>query len=206
MTPDETKPKDEGQTPEEVESIGLTEEDFEQEQAYTPPDEGEAPPHPLLGGPGESPPPESDDDTVWAVIAHGSALLTILVGLLTGGVLCLVGPLVPLVIWLVFRERSRFVARHALQATIFQTVLMVGIVILAVLGGVILAAAWAATAALMNAVVGICLIPVALLLTLLYIIVVLGLPVAALVYAVYGAYEVAQGRDFRYWLVGNWVT
>lgn len=204
MTPD--KPKDEGQTPEEVKSMGISEDDFEQEQAYVPPSGEEAPPHPLLGGPGETLAPENDDERTWAVVAHGSALVTILIGLLTGGAVCLVGPLVPLVIWLVFRERSRFVARHALQATLFQAALMLAVVVFGVLGGVILAAAWAATVALMGVAVGICLIPVALLLTLVYIIVILGLPVAALVYAVYGAYEVSQGRDFSYWLVGNWAS
>lgn len=147
----------------------------------------------------------SDDDRAWAAIAHASALVTVLFGILTGGALCLVGPIVPLVIWLVFRERSPFVARHALQATIFQALVVVLTAGVGVLGLVLVVAAWLGTAALISAVVGICLIPVALVLTLVWVAATLGLPVAALVYACYGAYEVVQGRDFRYWLVGNWV-
>ncbi len=147
----------------------------------------------------------SGDDRAWAAIAHASALVTVLFGILTGGALCLVGPIVPLVIWLVFRERSPFVARHALQATVFQTLVVILTALVGVLGLVLVVAAWVGAAALMAAVVGVCLIPVALALTLLWVMATLGLPVAALVYACYGAYEIVEGRDFRYWLVGNWV-
>jgi len=147
----------------------------------------------------------SSDERAWAAIAHASALITMLFGAVTGGALCLVGPIVPLVIWLVFRERSRFVARHALQATVFQALVVVISVAIAILGLVLVVAAWVGTIMLMAAIVGILLIPVALALTLLWGVVSLGLPVAALVYACYGAYEVAEGRDFRYYLVGHWV-
>lgn len=155
--------------------------------------------------PDTTPSSPSSDDTAWAAIAHGSAIITVLLGILTGGALCLIGPLVPLVIWLVFREKSKYVAKHALQATVFQAAVIVATALIGALGLVLVVLAWVATAALTAAVVGICLIPVALVLTLLWVIVVLGLPVAALVYAGYAAYEVAEGRDFRYWLVGNWV-
>lgn len=148
----------------------------------------------------------SDEERAWAAIAHASALVTVLFGVLTGGALCLVGPIVPLVIWLVFRERSRFVARHALQATIFQALVVVLTAAIFVLGLILVVAAWAGAGVLISVVVGICLIPIALVLTLLWIMATLGLPVAALVYACYGAYEVLQGRDFRYYLVGNWAS
>jgi hypothetical protein len=147
----------------------------------------------------------TSDETAWAAVAHGSAIITVLLGVLTGGALCLVGPLVPLVIWLVFREKSRYVAKHALQATVFQAAVVVATGVIGVLGLVLVILAWVATAALTAVVFGILLIPVALALTLAWVIVVLGLPVAALVYAGYAVYEVVQGRDFRYWLVGNWV-
>lgn len=152
-----------------------------------------------------TPPTVSGDDRAWAAIAHASALVTVLFGILTGGALCLVGPIVPLVIWLVFRERSPFVARHALQATLFQALVVILTALVGVLGLILVAAAWVGAGVLLAAVVGVCLIPVALALTLLWIMATLGLPVAALVYACYGAYEVVEGRDFRYWLVGNWV-
>jgi len=155
--------------------------------------------------PGAAPSGPTGDETAWAAIAHGSAIITMLLGVLTGGALCIVVPLVPLVIWLVFREKSKYIAKHALQATAFQAAVIVATALVGALGLALVVLAWVATAALAAAVVGICLIPIALVLTLLWIIVVLGLPVAALVYAGYAAYEVAQGRDFRYWLVGNWV-
>jgi len=154
---------------------------------------------------GTTPPATSDDERAWAAIAHASALVTVLFGVLTGGALCLVGPIVPLVIWLVFREKSKFVAYHALQATIFQALVVILTAVIGILGLVVVAAAWVGASALIAAVVGICLIPVALALTLLWVAATLGLPVAALVYACYGAYEVMEGRDFRYYLVGHWV-
>jgi len=160
--------------------------------------EGQVPPPPQ--------PAQTSDDTTWAAIAHGSGIITILFGVLTSGILCLVGPLVPLVIWLVYRERSRFVARHAAQAAVFQALVLVATALVGVVGAVLVAVAWIASVALISVAVGICLVPVALLLTIVWLIVTFGLPVAALVYGVYGAYEVSQGRDFRYWLVGNWVN
>lgn len=157
-------------------------------------------------GAGQMPPSVTSDEQAWAAIAHASAVVTVLFGVLTGGALCLVGPIVPLAIWLVFRSKSPFVAQHALQATIFQTLVIVLTAALFAVGLILVAVAWVGTGLLMSAVVGICLIPVALVLTLLWIMATLGLPVAALVYACYGAYEVLQGRDFRYYLVGNWAS
>jgi uncharacterized Tic20 family protein len=49
--------------------------------------------------------------------------------------------------------------------------------------------------------VGIILIPFAILFTLLLLL----LPTGALVYGVVGAVQVNQGHDFKYWLVGDWV-
>jgi len=152
-------------------------------------------------------PGPTSDDTAWAAIAHGSAIITMLFGVLTGGALCLVGPLVPLVIWLVFRDKSKFVAKHALQATAFQAAVVALIAVSGVVGLVFVVTAWAGSIGLtlLVLIAGIILIPLALLLTLKWADIILILPVAALVYAGYAAYEVAEGRDFRYWLVGNWV-
>jgi uncharacterized Tic20 family protein len=56
------------------------------------------------------------DERTWAMLAHLSALLGYVVGL--GQYIA------PLVIYLVYRERSRFVAFHALQALYFQLALL----------------------------------------------------------------------------------
>jgi len=57
------------------------------------------------------------DERLWAMLAHLFALL---------GYLVLLGQYIaPLVIYLVYRDRSRFVAFHALQALYFQLALLV---------------------------------------------------------------------------------
>jgi uncharacterized Tic20 family protein len=56
------------------------------------------------------------DERTWAMLAHLSALL--------GYIVVLGQYIAPLVIYLVYRERSRFVAFHALQALYFQLALL----------------------------------------------------------------------------------
>ncbi|MEN3001791.1 MAG: DUF4870 domain-containing protein [Armatimonadota bacterium] len=57
------------------------------------------------------------DERLWAMLAHLSALL--------GYVVVLGQYIAPLVIYLVYREHSRFVAFHALQALYFQLALLI---------------------------------------------------------------------------------
>jgi uncharacterized Tic20 family protein len=66
------------------------------------------------GGHGPAPMTQADEKT-WAIFAH------------LGGVL--LSFLVPLVIWLVFRERSRFLDDHGKEALNFQITLLVGYVV-----------------------------------------------------------------------------
>ncbi len=123
------------------------------------------------------------DERTWAMIAH----LSILVNLLSG----VLGPVVAIVIYAVFKERSKFVAFQSLQSFVFQMVWWVG-------SGVIVGVVWAITGLLSAVLIGLCLIPFACALTMV--------PLAAVIYGVYGAVETAQGHDFRYWLIGDWVS
>ncbi len=114
------------------------------------------------------------EERTWAMLAHLSSLLS----LISGG---LFGPIAALLIWLVYRERSAYVGRQALQSFAFQ----VGMV-------VVTWVTWTVTVALMAVVIGFCLLPVALLVT-----------AAAVVWPLVGAYECSQGRDFRYPLLSD---
>jgi len=58
----------------------------------------------------------TSEERTWAMLAHLSALL--------GYIVVLGQYIAPLVIYLVYRERSRFVAFHALQALYFQLALL----------------------------------------------------------------------------------
>jgi uncharacterized Tic20 family protein len=110
------------------------------------------------------------DERTWAMLAHLSVLLNLVTGIL--------GPVAALVIYLAYKDRSRYVAYHAWQSFIFQLIWWVG-------GGL-----------LSVVVIGCCLMPIALLISMI--------PLAALVYGTIGAIQASQGQDFEYWLIGEW--
>jgi uncharacterized protein len=122
----------------------------------------------------------------WSMLAH----LTVLLNLITG----FAGPIGALIIYLIYKDRSRLVAYHALQSMIFQLIWWYG-------GGLLIGAMWAVVGILSAILIGIILIPVALVATLVLAI----LPLGAVVYGIVGAVQVNQGQDFKYWLVGDWV-
>lgn len=128
------------------------------------------------------PPLSANEERTWAMLAH----LSILLNLISGGI----GLLLALVIYLVFQNRSRYVAYHGLQSFFFQLVFWIG-------GGFLTAIAWTISGLLSVVLVGLCLMPFALLITLI--------PAAAVIYGVVGGVQCSQGQDFRYWLVGDWV-
>lgn len=126
------------------------------------------------------------DERTWGMLAHLSTLLNLVTGF--------GGPIAAFIIYLVYRDRSRFVAYHALQSMVFQLLWWFG-------GGVLIGLMWAVVGGLSMILVGLILIPVAVLFTFLFLL----LPVGALIYGVVGAVQVDQGQDFKYWLVGDWV-
>jgi len=139
----------------------------------------------------ELPPPVQDaippsKEQNWAMIAHLSILLNLFTGFL--------GPILALIIYLVYKDRSRYIAYQSLQATIFQLIVWVGV-------GLVIGAMWLVTAALSIVLIGLLCIPF----TLLGTIFLLFVPVASLVYGVIAAIKCSRGEDFRYWLVGDWV-
>lgn len=116
------------------------------------------------------------------MLSHLSILLNLFTGIL--------GPITALIIYLVFKDRSRYVAYQSMQSFVFQLVFFV-------VAGALTAVVWLITIPLMFLLVGFCLVPLAILFSLI--------PIAALIYGVVGAIQTAQGDDFRYWLVGDWV-
>ena len=116
------------------------------------------------------------------MLAHLSILLNLFTGFL--------GPVVALVIYLVYKDRSPYVKFQAMQAFVFQLVFFIG-------AGALAAIAWVISLSLSVFLVGCCLIPFAFLVSLI--------PMAALIYGVIGAIQTSQGDDFRYWLVDQWV-
>jgi uncharacterized Tic20 family protein len=129
-----------------------------------------------------APPLSQSDEKTWAMLAH----LSILANLVTG----LLGPVAALVIYLVYKDRSRYVAYQSMQSLVFQLIWWIG-------GGVIVAIAWTVTGVLSAILIGLFCLPLACILSFI--------PLGALVYGVIGAIQCSQGSDFKYWLIGDWV-
>jgi hypothetical protein len=123
-----------------------------------------------------------NDERTWAMLSHLSVLLNLVTGF--------GGPIAALVIYLVYKERSRYVAYHALQSLIFQLITWVG-------GGILTAIAWTVSGALTAIFIGLLCMPFACALSLL--------PLGSIVYGIVGGIQANQGQDFKYWLVGDWV-
>ncbi|BDO41848.1 hypothetical protein CELL_02985 [Cellulomonas sp. T2.31MG-18] len=99
-----------------------------------PPGYGQTPP--VYGQPVYAAPLSPSDERLWATLAH------------VGGIV--LGFIAPLVVWLVFRERSGFVNDQAKEALNFQILILIayivgGILTVVLIGGLILALAWLAT-------------------------------------------------------------
>ncbi len=142
----------------------------------------------------------------WAAVAHLTAVLTLVIAASTAGLGHILGLLVPLAIYIYFSNRSRYVAYHALQATVFQAVAGILYVIAASLAGAMIAVAWTVAGVLAVVLVGIALMPAALALTLAAGVELVGLPALALFYSAYGAYLIYKGQEFDYPVLGSLVA
>lgn len=106
-------------------------------------------------------------ERTWAMLAHLSIFLNLITGFL--------GPVAAGVIWLVYRDRSRTVATHALRSAVYQVVWLTALFI-----------GWSITAALMQILIGFLLIPVMLLVS-----------VVPFVFALMAAYEAYSGKSLH---------
>ena len=126
-------------------------------------------------------PMSAADERTWSLLAHLSILLNLITGIL--------GPVVAIIIYFIFKDRSRYVAYHSLQSFLFQLVFWGG-------AGVLAGILWGIGIAASVILIGLCLLPLACLLSIV--------PLGALIYGVIAAVETSQGKQFDYWLVGQW--
>jgi uncharacterized Tic20 family protein len=143
------------------------------------------------------------EELIWASLAHASILLTLLLGLASGGIAAILGPIVPAIIWYVYRDKSDYVADQAKQATIFQLAGFVALLALAIVGAILIAVGWAVSAALVVVLVGLILLPIMLIVTLVWVVAVVALPIVLVVYGFYAALEAYNGRPFRYYWIAE---
>lgn len=116
------------------------------------------------------------------MLAHLSILLNLVSGFL--------GVVAALIVYLVYKERSRYVAYQSLQSLFFQLVFWGG-------GGLLAGIAWAISGVLSAILIGLLCVPIALAVSLI--------PLGAIVYGVIGGIQCSSGQDFRYWLIGDWL-
>jgi uncharacterized Tic20 family protein len=109
-----------------------------------------------------------EGERTWSVLAHLSTFLNLFTGFL--------GPVAAFVIWLVYKDDSPTVARHALRSVFYQVAWLTAIFI-----------GWTVTFALMAILVGFLLVPVMAVVTL-----------APFVQASYEAYMAYRGGGRRY--------
>lgn len=122
------------------------------------------------------------EEKQWAMISHFGILANLFSGFL--------GPVVPFVIYLIYKDRSRYVAYHSFQALIFQLIWWIG-------GWVLASIAWTITGVLSAVIIGLLCIPFACIFS--------AMPIVALGYGIYAGIQTNQGQDFKYWLIGDWV-
>jgi len=130
---------------------------------------------------GKEPLTESEERT-WAMLAHFSVLLNMVSGF--------VGGIVAIIIYFIYKDRSRFVAYHAMQSFIFQSITWIG-------AGIVSAILITIGSTLSFLIIPLlCLIPGFLVLLLIP---------GSLIYGIIGGVQVNNGEDFRYWQIGDWV-
>ena len=147
---------------------------------------------------------QKDEWTV-AAMAHAAILITVALGP-AGGIGLLIGPVAVLAIHLAYRSRSSFVSRHAVQALAYQAFVGVALALLSVLGVAGIGAAWGWADVLSEGVVASSLQMMALPFTLIVVGALVSGGLSWLAYGLYAALQVYQGRDYRYWLIGDWLA
>src|SRR5215218_730498 len=110
----------------------------------------------------------AQEERTWSVLSHLSMFLNLFTGFL--------GPVVALIIWLLYKDRSRKVSFNALESMWYQIGWLV-----------ILAVGWTVTGLLSMILIGFLLIPVMAIVS-----------VVPFVHAAYAAYRASKDDEYRY--------
>jgi uncharacterized Tic20 family protein len=147
----------------------------------------------------------SDNERMWAAAAHACVWLTLLMSILTAGTLIPLSIFAPLVIYFAFRNRSDYVAFHALQAFVLQLLGTVGALTLLVVGTVVWLIGLVVAVLTILIAVGVILVPLWGVVGILLLLAVVALPIAMLLFGAIAAIETYNGRDYRYPFIAQWV-
>lgn len=147
----------------------------------------------------------SDDERLWAALAHGSAIFTFIIMVSTGFLGVVLSVLIPMGIYLAFRNRSQFVAFHAMQAFTMQVVGTIGALALALAGTFVLVPLIVVSAIFSIVLIGIPFLLFFIALLLLVWLASLGLTLLMVIYGVIAAFAAWNGSNYRYPYVADWV-
>ncbi|GEM_PF-338042 len=147
----------------------------------------------------------SDEERLWAAVAHASIWITLFGGIFTIGAFIPVSIFIPLVIYFLFRRRSDFVAFHALQAFTLQLIGVVGAGVLLAAGGFVWGVGMVIAILALVVLVGFVLVPLWGIVGVALLLVTLIMPIAALLYGTLAAVETYNGRDYHYPYIARWV-
>lgn len=147
----------------------------------------------------------SDDEKLWAAVAHGSVWVTLLGGILSGGAVIPLSVFIPLVIYFLFRQKSDYVAFHALQAFVLQLIGTVGAFLLLMVGGLVWGIGMVIALLAVVLLVGFILVPFWGIVGVLLLSTVVIMPIAMMFFGTYAAIETYNGREYRYPFIARWV-
>lgn len=147
----------------------------------------------------------TDEEKLWAAVAHASVWLTLLTSVVSGGTLIPLSVFVPLVIYFMFRKRSDYISFHAMQSFVLQLVGTVGAFALLLVGGTVWLVGLVISLLAMAILIGFILVPVWGLVGIVLLLVTGLLPLATLLLGTIAAVETYHGRDYHYPFVARWV-
>jgi uncharacterized Tic20 family protein len=147
----------------------------------------------------------SEDEKLWASVAHGSVWITLIAGVLSAVAIVPISVFIPLVIYFMFRQKSDYVAFHALQAFVLQLIGTVGAFLLLTVGGLVWVVGMVVAALAILIAVGFVLLPFWSLVGVALLGTTVLMPIAMLFFGTYGAVETHNGRDYRYPFIARWV-
>ena len=147
----------------------------------------------------------TDEEKLWASIAHASIWVTMLSGFLTAGFTIPISIFIPLVIYLMYRKKSDYVVFHALQAFSLQILATIGVLALAVVGGLAWGIGMIIALLAIFVLAGIILVPLWAIVGMVLALVIFTAPIAALLLATIAAYQTYNRHDYRYPFISRWI-
>jgi uncharacterized Tic20 family protein len=151
-------------------------------------------------------PETTSEERTWAALAHISTLITLLFALPSGGLGGLLFVFVPFVIYLAYKDKSRYVAYQAAQAFALQVIATAGYLLLILISVIVTVLAWVITGVLTAILIGVILIPIAILITLIAVTAIVGVPFALGGFSIVATIQTANGDDYHYPYLGQWVA